>query len=60
MWKMDIDVCTEQVMRKKYGTSSSQQPPTSTDAMNKFTKAATAFMDQVPLLMKLEMVTRQL
>jgi hypothetical protein len=40
MWKKDV-------------TSSTQPPPsmaTYTDAMNKFTKAATAFMDHVHLL----------
>ena len=53
MWKKEINESAEQAMWKKDGTSSIQPPPsmtTYTDAMNKFTKAATAFMDHVHLL----------
>lgn len=52
MWKKDINVSTEQAMWKK--ESGNPQPPPSmasyTEAMNKFQKAATAFMDHVHLL----------
>ena len=53
MWKKEVNVSTEQAMWKKDVTPSTQPPPsmaTYTDAMNKFTKAATAFMDHVHLL----------
>jgi hypothetical protein len=53
MWKKDVNVSTEQAMWKKDVPSSTQPQPsmaTYTDAMNKFTKAATAFMDHVHLL----------
>jgi hypothetical protein len=53
MWKKEVNVSTEQAMSKKDVTSSAQPPPsmaTYTDAMNKFTKAATAFMEHVHLL----------
>jgi hypothetical protein len=53
MWKKEVNVSTEQAMWKKDVTSSTPPPPsmaTYTDAMNKFTKAATAFMDHVHLL----------
>jgi hypothetical protein len=53
MWKKDLNVSTEPAMWKKDIPSSTQPSPsmaTYTDAMNKFTKAATAFMDHVHLL----------
>jgi hypothetical protein len=53
MWKKDVNVGTEQTTWKKDVASSTQPPPsmaTYTDAMNKFTRAATAFMDHVHLL----------
>jgi hypothetical protein len=53
MWKKELNVSTEPAIWKKDLTSSTPPPPsmaTYTDAMNKFTKAATAFMDHVHLL----------
>jgi hypothetical protein len=53
MWKKDINVSPEQAIWKKDNLASTQPPPTMatyTDAMNQFTKAATAFMEHVHLL----------
>lgn len=53
MWKKEINVSPEQAMWKKENLASTQPPPTMatyTDAMNQFTKAATAFMEHVHLL----------
>jgi hypothetical protein len=53
MWKKEMNVSTEQAMWKKDITASTQPPPsmaTYTDAMNKFTQAATTFMEHVHLL----------
>jgi len=53
MWKKEMNVSTEQAMWKKDIPASTQPPPsmaTYTDAMNKFTKAATTFMEHVHLL----------
>jgi hypothetical protein len=51
MWKKDINVSPEQPTWKKDNLPSTQPTmATYTDAMNQFTKAATAFMEHVHLL----------
>jgi hypothetical protein len=51
MWKKDINVSPEQAAWKKDNLPSTQPTmATYTDAMNQFTKAATAFMEHVHLL----------
>ena len=53
MWKKEINVSTEQAVWKKEINGNTPPTPSMasyTDAMNKFTKAAEAFMDHVHLL----------
>jgi hypothetical protein len=51
MWKKDINVSPEQAIWKKDNLASTQPTmATYTDAMNQFTRAATAFMEHVHLL----------
>jgi hypothetical protein len=52
MWKKEVNMSTEQAVPKKDVTSTQPPPSMATymDAMNKFTKAATAFMEHVHLL----------